>query len=151
MTQLINAFELGKEVGQLDMKMNNNVIQCRTNSVLAPGQAVKWVDAAGGIPNVTAVTADTDEVYGYVCHSIKKSSAAIGDIVEIAMAGSVMYMQAGAAVAAGAELMFVTATGKVITATGATKVISGWAFDKAANDGIFRVYITAPSFKKPAA
>ena len=60
MTQLINAFEIGKEVGQLDMKFNSNVIQVRADSALVAGQAVKIVDAAGGIPNVTAVTADTD-------------------------------------------------------------------------------------------
>ena len=62
-----------------------------------------------------------------------------------------MFMQAGAAVSAGVELMYVTATGKMVTATGVTKVISGWALDKAASDGIFRVYITAPAFKKPTA
>ena len=104
------------------------------------GQGV--VDVAGGVPNVTAVTADTDEVFGYVSKNFRKDATAIGDVVEIALGGCVMFMIAGAAVASGADLMYVTATGKVITATGATKVVSGYALDKAAADGdLIRVYI----------
>ena len=142
MTQLINQFELGKEKGQLDLRQNVNVLSCRTDSVLVPGQPVKLVDVAGGVPNVTAVTADTDEVFGYVSKNFRKDATAIGDVVEIALGGCVMYMIAGAAVASGADLMYVTATGKVITATGATKIISAYALDRAAADGdLIRVYI----------
>ena len=142
MTQLINQFELGKEKGQLDLRPNANSMFCRADSVLIPGQAVKLVDAAGGVPNVTAVTADTDEVFGYAIKSTRRDAIAIGDVIEIALGTSVMYMIAGAAVASGADLMYVTATGKVLTATGATKVISGYALDKAAADGdLIRVYI----------
>lgn len=142
MTQLINAFEQGKEKGQLDLKFNNNTLQCRADSALVAGQAVKLVDAAGGIPNVTAVTADTDEVFGYVNYAVRKSSFASGDVVEVSITANVMYMIAGAAIAPNADVMYVTASGKVITATGTTKWISGRALDKAAADGdLIRVYI----------
>jgi uncharacterized membrane protein len=153
MVQLINAFEQGKEKGQLDMKFNNNTFSCRTDSALVAGQAVKLVDALGGVPNVTAVAADTDEVFGYVTYAIRKSSFVIGDIVEISLTGNVMYMVAGAAIAANADIMYVQASGKVITATGVTKIISGRALDKAAADGsIFRVYIKSfADTAKPAA
>ena len=142
MVQSINAFELGKEKGQLDLKMNSNILSCRTDSALIAGQAVKLVDAAGGIPNVTAVTADTDEVFGYSAYSIRKSSLVAGDIVEVALTGSVMFMIAGAAIAPNTKVMYVTASGKVITATGTGKIVSGRALDKAAADGdLIRVYI----------
>jgi len=142
MVQSINAFELGKEKGQLDLKMNSNILSCRTDSALLAGQAVKLVDAAGGIPNVTAVTADTDEVFGYSAYSIRKSSLVAGDIVEVALTGSVMFMIAGAAIAPNTKVMYFTASGKVITATGTGKIVSGRALDKAAADGdLIRVYI----------
>lgn len=142
MVQSINAFELGKEKGQLDLKFNNNVLSCRTDSALVAGQAVKLVNAAGGIPNVTAVTADTDEVFGFATYAIRKSSLAIGDIVEVSLTGCVMFMIAGAAIAPNTKVMYVTASGKVITATGTGKIVSGRALDKAAADGdLIRVYI----------
>ncbi len=151
MTQLVNQFELGKEKGQLDMKFGQNVIQVRANVALTAGQAVKIVDVAGGIPNVDAA-GDTDEVFGFVTYDLKKNTVASGEVCAIALKESVMYMTAGAAFAPMTELMHVLATLKVITATGVTKCISGWALDKASADGdVVRVYITSPSFKKPAA
>lgn len=153
MTQLINQFELGKEKGQLDLRQNVNILSCRADSVLVPGQAVKLVDSAGGVPNVTAVTADTDEVFGYVVKNFRRDATAIGDVIEIAMTGCYMYMVAGAAITPNADVMFVTSSGKVITATGVTKIISGRALDKAAADGdLIRVYIKSfADTAKPAA
>lgn len=142
MTQLINQFELGKEKGQLDLRQNTNVIFCRADSAVIPGQAVKLVDAAGGVPNVTAVTADTDEVFGYVTKNTRRDSMAIGDVVEVALTGSIMFMIAGAALAPNADVMYVTASGKVVAASGVTKWISGRTLDKSAADGdLIRVYI----------
>lgn len=155
MTQLVNQFAIGKEKGQLDMRFNANTIQVRAVSTLATplvaGQAVKLVDNSSPIPEVD-IAGDTDEVFGYVNYALKGNSYSAGMVLEISLKGNVMFMIAGAAIARGAEIMHVAATGKVITATGVTKCISGWAFDKAAQDGdIVRVYIEAPSFKKPAA
>lgn len=142
MTQLINQFEIGKEKGQLDLRFNANTFSCRADSTLVPGQAVKLVNVAGGIPNVTAVTADTDEVFGYVTKSTRRDAIAIGDVIEVSLTGNVMYMIAGAAIAPNTKVMYVTASGKVITATGTGKIVSGRAIDKAAADGdLIRVYI----------
>lgn len=142
MTQLINQFELGKEKGQLDLRQSNNTISCRADSVLVPGQAVKLVDVAGGIPNVTAITADTDVVFGFATKSTRRDAIAIGDVIEISCTSNVMYMEAGAAIAVGAKVMPVVSGSKVITAAGATKSVVGVALDKAAADtDLIRVYI----------
>ena len=142
MTQLINQFEMGKEKGQLDLRFNGNTFSCRADSVLVPGQAVKLVDVAGGIPNVTAITADTDEVFGFATKSTRRDAIAIGDVIEISCTSNVMYMEAGAAVAVGALVMPVVAGSKVITAAGGTKSVIGVALDKAAADtDLIRVYI----------
>ena len=142
MTQLINQFEMGKEKGQLDLRFNANTFSCRADSTLVPGQAVKLVNAAGGVPNVTAVTADTDEVFGFVSKSKRRDAIEAGDVVEISLTSNVMYMIAGEAIAPNAMVMYVTASGKVLNATGVTKIICGRALDKASADGdLIRVYI----------
>lgn len=144
MTQNINSFSIGKEPGQLDLQNSfvPRVISVIADSALVPGQAVKLVDGTSKIPHVTAVTADTDEVFGYVAYNTIKGTYAIGDKIDVALTGSIMYLTAGAAIVKNADVMFVTATGKVITATGVTKIISGRALDKASADGdVIRVYI----------
>jgi len=144
MTQNINSFSLGKEVGQLDLQNSfpARVLSCYTDSNLVAGQAVKLVDGTDKMPHVTAVTADTDEVFGYVVYAIRKGAHVAGNVVEIALTGSVMFMTAGAAIAKNIDVMFVTASSKVVTASGVTKWISGRTLDKAGADGdVIRVYI----------
>lgn len=142
MTQLINAFEQGKEKGQLDLRFNANTFSCRADSTLVPGQAVKLVNVAGGVPNVTEITADTDVVFGFVTKATRRDAIAIGDVIEVSCTGNIMYMEAGAAIAAGAQVMPVVTGSKVITASGATKSVIGFALDKAAADtDLIRVYI----------
>lgn len=142
MTQLINQFEMGKEKGQLDLRFNANTFSCRADSLLVPGQAVKLVDVAGGIPNVTAIAADTDQVFGFATKSTRKDAIAIGDVIEVSATANVMYMEAGAAIAPGDKVMPVVSGSKVIVASGATKSVIGIALDKAAADtNLIRVYI----------
>ena len=152
MTQLVNQFAQTVEKGMLDLKFDPNVLACRANATIIAGQAVKLVDVAGGIPDVD-VAGDTDEVFGYAVLNMKQASYASGQVLEVALSGSVMYMISGAAFAPGIELMHVLATGKVITAAGTTKYISARAIDKAsAADVLVRTYITAfQTLKQPAA
>lgn len=150
MTQYVNQFAQTKEKGMLDLPFNANTIQCKLSGSAVAGQAVKLVDVAYKIP-VVEVADDTDLVFGFINLSLKKAPAD-GDMVEISLPGNVMYMIAGAAFAPGTELMHVVSTGKVITATGTTKCISGWAMDKAAADAdVVRVMIGAYGTKRPAA
>ena len=142
MVQSINQFEMGKEKGQLDLRFNGNTFSCRADTVLVPGQAVKLVDVAGGIPNVTAIEADTDMVFGFVTKSTRRDAIAVGDVIEVSATGNIMYMEAGAAIACGNSVMPVVTGSKVIIATGATKSVIGIALDKATADtNLIRVYI----------
>jgi hypothetical protein len=152
MTQLQNQFKQSVEKGQVDQRMGPGTISCQVKSdeatALVPGQAVKIVDSAGGVPKVTAVTADTDDIFGVVAFTFKDMDFPAGAPVEIvAMRNGVIYMEAGAAIARNAEVQYVVTGQKVITAV-STKRILGRAFDKAANGEIFRVVVDLPGIIK---
>lgn len=139
--------------GQLDLRFNGQTVSCQVDSSsagsLVPGQAVKMVDSAGGIPKVVECAADEDDVFGFINFDQKNQSFAVGDRVEIsAMRNNVMYMTAGAAIARNAEVMIVVASKKVVTATSTNRIV-GRAFDKAAADGdLIRVVIDLPGALK---
>ena len=140
-----NQFGQTVEKGLLDLVIGGNIIPCRVYSSeatpLVRGQAVKLHDTAGGTPIVTAVTADTDKIFGYVPYSQKDISHAAGASLEIAFQGALVYLEASAAIARGAKVMAVVSGNKVATAT-AGKSIVGFAFDKAAADGdLVRIYL----------
>lgn len=155
MTQLVNQFAQSPELGQLDMKMNTSTIPCQVDAseggALVPGQAVKLVDSAGGVPKVVAVASDDDQVFGFVIYDpVQKSSGYVaGDALEVStIYGNVMYLKAVGAVARGSLLKIVQATvgGVAVTNNGDGDKIVGWAFDKAANDELLRVVVNCPSF-----
>lgn len=140
-----NQFKQEVVKGLIDLLIGGNIIPCRVysseGSALVPGQAVKLYDGAGGTPIITAVTADTDKIFGYVPYSLKDSSFAAGAAVEIAFEGAVVYLEASAAIARGAKLMAVVSGNKVATSVAGKSVI-GFAFDKAAASGdLIRVYL----------
>lgn len=114
---------------------------------LVPGQPVKLVDSAGGVPKVVELAADTDVVYGFIVYDIKKPTFAAYDAVEINTGyDDVMVMTAQAAIARGAKLMVHLSGVKVKTATSGKPVVA-WALDKAAADGdLIRAVIVLPSF-----
>lgn len=135
--------------GQLDLRFNGQTVSGVVKSDeavdLIPGQAVKMVDSASKVPTFTAVTADTDDIYGFVNYNMKNVSFAAGTPVEVsAMRNNVMYMEASAAIARNAKVMVVVTGSKVATAT-TGKTIAGRAYDKAAADGdLIRVTIDLP-------
>lgn len=149
MSQLVNQFSQAPVKGQMDLRFNMNVVSCRVksdeSSALVHGQSVKIVDLADGVPTVTAVAADTDDVFGFVSYSNKDQSFAAGDMLEIAaLRGNVMYMEASAAIARWARVAVVVSGSKVVTASG-TKTVIGRAYDKAATSGdLIRVVIDLP-------
>lgn len=151
MTQLVNQFAMTKEKGMLDMTHNFNSIAVRPNEDVVAGQLVKIVDVADGIPNVVACD-DTTVGFGFMNYNLRNSTIKSGVAGEMSLDKNVMFMIAGAAFAPYTDLMYVASTGKVITATGTTKFISGWALDKAAADGdIVRVMITCNAKRQPTA
>lgn len=149
----INSFALEPIAGGLDLQFQGSVVSARVKSdeatALIPVQAVKLVNSYGGIPEVTALAANTDPVFGFVAANPKDISFAAGARLELALQGTVMYMTAGAAIARGAKLEVVNSTKKVITNAG-TNPVCGYAYDRAAADGdLIRVFIITPGFTTP--
>ncbi len=149
MTLNINQFAQTPIQGMLDLHFNGQTISAQLDSTsagsLLPGQAVKVVDSAGGVPKVVECAADTDDVFGFINYDIKSKLFNAGDRVELsAMRNNVMYMTASAAIARNAKVMVVIASTKVATAT-TGKTIIGRAFDKALADGdLIRVTVDLP-------
>lgn len=146
MTQFSNQFAQTPEAGYLDLQSGlNNVITSMNvvgaSAALVPGQGVTLVDSFTAIPSVAAMTADTQIAWGFVVQNLKDADVPAEKPCEIARAGTVMFMTAGAAIARGANVSYQVATGKVITQA-TTDTIAGQALDKAAADGdIIRVII----------
>lgn len=146
----MNQFALEAIKGMVDLKVGPaNIVAAEIDSSsaggLVPGQAVKIVSTAGGIPNVVECSAASDDVFGFIAYDIKDTTFSAGDKVEIAFArGTCMYMEASAAIAANAQVMVVLSGQKVATAT-ATNRIVGRAFDRAGASGeLIRVIIDLP-------
>lgn len=149
MTQNPNQFIQSQEKGQVDLQFNVNSLSVQIDTseaaTLVAGQGVKLVDSAGGIPKVVKVALDTDQVQGIISYNRKKAGMVAFDTVEIVMAGTVIVMEAGAAIARGGKVMPVVAGSKVVTATIGKRTI-GYALDKAAVDGdLIRVYLEQTS------
>lgn len=140
MTLLINQFSQVPIQGQVDSSHDAGTLACQVyaseSSALIPGQAVKMVDSGNGIPIVTAVTADSDEVFGFVNHNFKKDSYDALDMVEISLVNglNVMWMTASAAIARNAVVTVVVSGSKVKTSTGGSRDC-GRALDKASASG----------------
>ena len=150
----LNQFKQGKAVGDLDLNYfgGGTTITCRFNinagsTTLKAGEAVKLTDLGSddlaGVPIVAKRTADTDAIFGVVKRSLKQSSFEAGDMVEIAIEGSVMFLLAGAALNRGVKVSTTFGTSGTLVAAG-TKAYLGYTLDKAsaAND-VIRVFIKA--------
>jgi hypothetical protein len=146
MVQSPNQFLQTPEKGYLDLQTGlNNVITCVHKAgeatALTAGTAVKIVDSYTSIPAVESCDADTEIPFGFVVNNIKDTDFPAEARLEVALAGTVMFMVAGAAIARGANVSFQVATGKVITQA-TTDTITGQALDKAAGDNsVIRVTI----------
>jgi hypothetical protein len=150
MTQNVNQFAQTPEQGFLDLQTGmNNVLNCAVSlsesATLIAGQPVKLEDSAGGVPKVLALAANTDSTFGFVVYNQKDTGFTAGMGVSIAIKGTVMTMEAGAAIARGAPVQVVYTTNKVITSAGVNPRV-GFALDKAAADtDLIRVYIETPA------
>lgn len=150
MTLNQNQFSQSGVQGMLDLRFNPQTLACAVDenvgTALLPGQAVKIVDSAGGVPKVEPCTLDTDDVFGFVNFNHKDQDFDAEAPVEIsAFRGNVMYMTASAAIARGAKVMVVIASNKVALHAGGGQRVIGRALDKATADGdLIRVMIDLP-------
>lgn len=144
-----NQFRQTPEVGYLDLQTGlNNVLTCihlaGQTTPLVAGNTVKQADVFSHIPAVQAA-AITEVAFGVVVNNLKDADFPAQARMEIARVGTVMYMTASAAIAAGADVQYNPATNKIATKT-STNGIVGQALDKAGADGeIIRVIINPRS------
>lgn len=145
-----NQFAQIPVLGMLDQSFNTDSVSCVLNSgTVVPGQSVKLVDSAGGVPKVAPVTSDSDIVFGFVNYNIKNASFSAGAALEVSLLNNVIYLQATEAFDRGAKLKGVVATvgGVAAAVQGEGSPIIGWAFDKAVNVGdLVRVFLACPSY-----
>lgn len=145
MAQSPNQFKMSPEKGQLTLDPNWNTLNVQVSEnesgTLVPAQAVVLEDAAGSQIPVEAISAITDDIFGFVTYNVRLDEYAANDQVKIAKNGDVMMMEASAAIARGADLEVVITGNKVATQSTGTTI--GKALDKAAADGdLIRVLIT---------
>ena len=168
MSQELNQFSQTPVKGDLDLRVNPNVVSGRIDSAydsdangkIPAGMPLKLKDVVSGVPVVQPVVNNTDVVFGFAVRNHKDKSFDANDELEIARSECVMYMESGAALAPGAKVQVDpdggAGTGKDATAVEAlgnsTEEI-GFVLDKATGaEELIRVVIFgALSKTSPAA
>ncbi len=151
-----NQFAQSDAIGVVDLRLCLNTISVQIDvsqsTPLYAGDAVTFVDSAGGVPKVVGCAASSDEVYGFINYDVKTVAFTAGKGAEISMAGNVIYLYATTAIARGERVELELLTGghggvaAYSTNNGADVV--GWAVDKAAGYGdLIRVMLITPSFQ----
>lgn len=150
-TPNINQFGQTPVLGDLDLMSGaSNVLPVLVDNsqatALVAGQAVKLVDSSSPMPTVVGLAANTDSSFGFIVRTLKDIQFAANRRVEIALAGSVMQMASGAAIARGAKVEVNFSANTVITSAGTNPVV-GFALDKATASGqLIRVYIITQDY-----
>lgn len=146
-----NQFSLTPILGSLVQGTSSNVKTVRINpastaTILVAGQAMKLSDVAGSEIVVDAVASATaDKVYGVILFNPKKNTHVKGDVVELACAGSVVWLETTAAIARGA-LVATDYTGPTVaTDAVSTHQITGVCLSKPTATGQLAAIEIAPS------
>jgi hypothetical protein len=144
MTQNVNQFGMSLEKGLLTLSKDNLFdvkVDDASTATLVNGAAVKITDTTDSQITVDIATATTDPIFGFVVYESRKNAHVAGDLIRIACIGSVMQMEASAAITRGATVQIVPTGEKVVTRS--TGTVIGRALDKAAADGdLIRVLIS---------
>ncbi|GEM_PF-4301568 len=143
----LNQFQQSVIKGMVDQRVAANVITCQYDKAasgdLVPGQLVKLGTAAGESIVVVASAANTDVHFGVVTFNPMKSAIKPGQFMEVASTSSVVYVEAGAALARGAKVAW--AANQKVVAAGAGDVVAGTLLDIAAADGsLVRMVVAGP-------
>ena len=145
MALLQNQFAMSTVVGTKVSGTNVITVEAYDASAataFVPGEAVKLYSTTNGlVPKVAKGSAATDLYFGVILTNIVKESWATTEKFEIALATTIVYMTASAAITAGAKVQYDYSTGKIATQT-STNTVIGVALDNASGDGVLvRVYL----------
>lgn len=142
-----NQFAQQQVVGIVDLKVGpTNVIAVQAassnTSPIFAGQGVKIVaNTNGGVPQVAPVSAKGDAVIGFCRFNQKDIQYNAGQLLEIAMWGSVIWLYATGAITQFAEVCLDPTFIGGVQATGSTATFVGWAVDGASAAGMIRVML----------
>jgi hypothetical protein len=120
MAMQLNQFKLANMAGQT-MNPNDITISARVTSTesgsYVAGQTVKLVASEVGDAPVVVATVQSDVPFGVVLQNPKKGKYAAYDMVEIALAGSIVTMVAGMALGRGKKVYAAATTGYISSTT----------------------------------
>jgi hypothetical protein len=146
-----NQFGITPVLGSLVQGVPQNVKSVRINpastaTIIVAGQAVKLSDVAGAEIMVDVVaSATSDKVYGVIAYNPKKNTYVKGDFVEIACAGSVVWLETSAAIARGAAVA-TDYTGPTVAANAvASNQLTGICLSKPTATGQLAMVEIAPA------
>lgn len=150
MTQVqnLNQFQQGPIKGDVSAVPNPTTLPVQiskdSSETFYPGTAVKLI---AGQANTILVekAAATEAIFGFVIFSPKKNSWTAGQAAEVALPGSVMYMESSAAFNRG-QLLEQVATGDKVKAWAGSNTVCGLALDTAGGvDQLVRVLVRTVS------
>lgn len=142
-----NQFAQQPLVGLVDLKVGpTNIFGCQVavgaSAPIIPGQAVKIVaNTVGGVPQVVACTGKADAAIGIAIFNMKDIRYVIGQSLEVAFFGTVVWQYATGAITQLAQVCLDPTYVGGVQATGATATALGWALDGAAGPGLIRVLL----------
>jgi len=149
-----NQFSQTPLLGQVDMTVGSTIITGKIDPAseatkLQAGQVMKLVDVAGSEIIVDVCTDSIDDLpFGVIPYNPRKSLYAAGDTVELALRGTVIYLEPSAAVARGA---FVTndPAGPTVATQGFDTPQLGIMLDKPTAAGRLSRVMIEPAFGTP--
>lgn len=134
----------GRRVLPANTESISGIVDASQSDALLPGDPVKIVATSKGLPHFVKAAVG-DVVAGFVEWNVIRPSYAAGKICQISMAGNVMYMEAGAAIDAGALVNITNLTDVTVGATAGAGSKLGIALEQATAAGqLIRVKIGEP-------
>jgi hypothetical protein len=145
-----NQFKPGKIKGTLVTGINFASLTCQiydsSTETFYGGTPVRIINTTKG-DYVIEKAKTTNAILGVVIFDRKKNNSVAGDFVDVALSGNIMFMEAGAAINAGALVEAVATGDKVITSAG-TNTVLGRALVAAAASGDMIPVLIDPTLVK---
>jgi len=150
-SQSLNQFAMAAILGAMDLQVGpQNVVAAQVDATqstpLYPGQPIKFINNANGIP--TIVSSGSDMPNGYILYDQKSQNFSIGARCEIAKTLSCIWLYATSAITRGSMVTLdsTIASGVQQVTGSSTLPIIGEAFDSAIAAGqLIRIILNVPS------
>ena len=114
------------------------------NTIVA-GELVKLSTATGNSILVDSGAANTQNPLGFAIYSPKKDKFTSGNALEVALSGSVIWLEAASYISRGRSLEYVASGAKVRASEGSNPVI-GIALDNASAGQLIRVLVSIEAY-----